>query len=183
MTRDDFLTMWKMLTGVWPRMDTPETAAAWWGLIGHYPSHHATAAVRKWATDRRSAPSPADIIDGIKMIAIESRQTSQTRSIDAAPCDECESTGFVWTSMVGHGTVRRCPRGCTPPIIDHSRTTHDHAPRANPRIWIDRMNEIREREAARRREMGEREYLRSRNIDPDAFTFSHGMLVARTRSL
>jgi hypothetical protein len=170
--------MWKMLTGVWPRMDSPETAAAWWGLIGNYPAHHATAAVRKWTMERRIAPTPADIIDGVKIIAAESRQIS-TPAISSARCDECDGTGFVWTSMDGHGTVRRCVRGCKPPIIDHATKNHHDGPRANPQIWTERMNQKIARDATRRREIGERAYLEERGIDPDAFTYSHGVLIAR----
>lgn len=177
MTRDDFTILWKMLTGLWPRLDTDETVAAWHGLLGNYPAHHATAAVRKWATERRAAPTPADIIDGIKAIAAEQRR-DRPRAIGSAPCDECDDTGFVWVDFHGHSTVRRCRRGCLPRT--EPDTTHGPTPtRHEPGTWVARLDSIRRTNTAQRESMGEAEYLRHRGFDPARYRISHGMIVAR----
>lgn len=177
MTRDDFTTLWRMLTGLWPKLDTPETVAAWYGLLAHYPAHHATSAVRKWATERRTAPTPADVIDGIKAIASEQRRNTP-RAIDGARCDECDSTGFVWLDFDGQGTVRRCARGCMPPT--ERREEHEIAAR-EPEAWILRFHETRVRTAARRRDLGESEYLRERGYDPARHRIVDGTIVVRPR--
>lgn len=177
MTRDDFVTLWNMLTGVWPRLDTPETAAAWWGLLGNYPIHHATSAMRHWASERRTAPTPADIIEGIKAIV---QETSRTRRLPSASpsCDECEGTGFVWTSFAGQGTVRRCGRGCMP--ADRSYLDEDLSA-TDPTAWIARFDQLRREQARKRAELGEAEYLRINGYDPARYRIRDGMIVTRPR--
>lgn len=177
MNRDEFQTMWAMLIGVWPKLDTPETLAAWWGLVGHYPAHHATASVRKYATDRRTAPSPSDIIEGIKIQVREVQRTKPQRQVGWF-CDECENTGFVWTAFTGHGTVRRCGRGCMPPDGTDRLDVHDEP--SDGRVWAERFREVREERARDRGALGETAYLRKCGYDPTVYRLSHGMIVRRS---
>jgi len=175
MNRDDFMTVWKMLIGIWPRLNTDETIAAWWGLLAQYPAHQATSAVRQWSVDRRTAPTPADIIAGIKSILEEQRREQRRMAIPGRMCDECEGTGFVWIDFAGHGTVKRCRRGCMPPV--EQVTTHEES--ADNREWSRRFAEMRNQMASERSGMTEHEYLRKRGFDPAHYRMSHGTIVAR----
>jgi hypothetical protein len=175
MNRDDFMTVWKMLIGVWPRLDTDETIAAWWGLLAQYPAHHAQSSVRRWSVERRSAPTPSDIIAGIKMILDEQRREQRRVAIPGRMCDECEGTGFVWLDFAGHGTVKRCRRGCMPP----EQQRQDEEPATDNRAWAARFRETRQRLAQERSSMNEHEYLRHRGFDPAYYRISHGTIIAR----
>lgn len=180
MTKDDFQTMWKMLIGIWPKLDTDETIAAWWGLLGHYPAHHATSSVRKWATERRAAPAPSDIIEGIKAILNEQSRTNR-RTLSRASCDECEGTGFVWRSFDGQGTVARCRRGCMPPT-DFTPEAVASTNRANPTHYRERLDAVITAKLRKRADLGESEYLRANGYDPKHYRISHGMIIARERT-
>lgn len=179
MTQDDFATVWRMVTGVWPRMDTPETAAAWWGLIGHHAAQHATSSVRRWASERRSAPTPADIIEGMKIIAAEQRVTRP--AIGGGTCDECDGEGFVWTDLTGHGTVKRCRRGCMPPTTEERRSNQHHMASTGAPDYIARLAAMRNERAAHRARIGDAAWLRQHGFDPAAFVVRDGMVVARPR--
>ncbi|CAB4169648.1 hypothetical protein UFOVP1305_18 [uncultured Caudovirales phage] len=179
MNREDFGTLWKMLTGVWSRLDTDETVAAWWGLLAHYPAHHAQSAVRGWATDHRNAPTPADIIAGIKMIAAETQRQQPVKSISGSVCQECESVGFVFISLDGHGTVKRCSRGCMP-RAGSERLSTDREKTVDREVWVERFHQHRARLASERSSMSEHEYLVMRGYEPDLFKITEGMIVRRS---
>ena len=178
MNKEDFSTLWKMLTGVWPRLDTDEAVAAWWGLLGHYPAHQTTASVRKWATEKRTAPTPADIIEGVRAIVAEQRSVERHPSINAAKCYECAGTGFTWTSLEGHGTAARCTAKCLPPVV-YPFDRADEGSKMNNHDWAQRLRENVALQAAHRAKIGDLAYLAERGYDPERYKFQQGMIIAR----
>ena len=178
MTRDDFHTLWSMATGVWPRLDNDATAVAWWGLLCQYPANTAMAALRKYASERRQPPTPADLIEGIRLIARQSTERSSARAIEAAECVDCRGTGFAWVSFEGQGTVGRCRSGCLPPL-PAQRKIDERSERADPSGWVARLQEIRTQQAEQRRTLGEKGYLTERGYDPAHYRIVEGTIVRR----
>ena len=178
MNKEDFSTLWKMLTGVWPKLDTDEAVAAWWGLLGHYPAHQTTSSVRKWATGKRNAPTPADIIEGVRAIVAEQRSVDRHPSINAAKCYECAGTGFTWTSLEGHGTLARCTAKCLPPVVYPFDREQDGS-KMNNAEWVKSLQKNAASLAAHRTKVGESAYLKERGYDPEKFRIQQGMIIAR----
>lgn len=178
MTRDDFSILWKMLVGIWPRLDTDETTAAWWGLLGHYPSHHATAALRHWSIERRTAPTPADIIAGIKAVVLETQREQRRPMLNAGECGDCENSGFVWVSFSGQGTVARCPKGCQSPLAGE-RTYLPESKQKPLRDPLEALETMRMGLAKRRRDLGHDNYLRERGRDPKYYRIQDGIILLR----
>lgn len=88
------------------------TVAAWLELLRHHDTDLVVAAARRWGEQQHQPPTPADIVAETRNAAA---RRAATRALPAG-CAACGGTGWEW--LDARNSVRRCARGCRPPVID-----------------------------------------------------------------
>lgn len=172
----------KILGNAYPtaRKADQEMLDVWASAVASFPSSAIVAAAHRWALREARFPVLATFRETCALIA---RESQGERSLTRGDCPQCEGTGWVYTSLEGRTTVRRCPNGCQPAPMGGD--PDDWRMSASERaLGMHEIAELADRLGSMRREAAvggdaANAYMSARGFDSTEFWVKDGMILRR----